>query len=36
MLKECTASLSKEGNFFVAQCLGVDIASHGCSQSEAI
>ncbi len=31
-----TASISQEGNWFVAKCLEVDIASQGKSEDEAI
>lgn len=31
-----TASISKEGTWFVAQCLEVDVASQGKSEDEAI
>ncbi len=36
MLKNFTASLSKEGGFYIAQCVEVDVASHGATEKEAI
>ncbi len=36
MTQKFTASLSKEGNWFVAQCLEVDVASQGETEDEAL
>ena len=36
MTCEYTASISREGDLFVAQCLEVDVASQGDSESEAL
>lgn len=34
--KKYTASISKDGNWFVAQCLEVDVASQGKTEKEAL
>ncbi len=36
MTQKFTASVSKEGNWFVAQCLEVDVASQGKTEEEAL
>jgi predicted RNase H-like HicB family nuclease len=36
MTQKFTASVSKEGNWFVAQCLEVDVASQGETEDEAL
>jgi predicted RNase H-like HicB family nuclease len=36
MEKTFTASIYKESNLYVAQCLEVDVASQGVSQTEAL
>jgi predicted RNase H-like HicB family nuclease len=35
-IRKFTASLSKEGKIFVAQCLEVDVASQGSTEGEAL
>ena len=35
-MKQFTATVQREGNLFVAQCVELDIASQGVSQSEAM
>lgn len=34
-MKQLTASITREGDLYVAQCLEVDIASQGSSEEEA-
>jgi predicted RNase H-like HicB family nuclease len=36
LTREYTASISRDGDLFVAQCLEVDVASQGDSESEAL
>ncbi|MFQ5852315.1 MAG: type II toxin-antitoxin system HicB family antitoxin [Candidatus Binatia bacterium] len=36
MEKTFTASVSREGNLFIAQCVEVDVASQGRSEEEAL
>lgn len=36
MKKTFTASVSKEGEWFVSQCLEVDVASQGKTEAEAV
>lgn len=36
MRRKFTGSLSREGNWIVAQCLEVDVASQGKSEAEAL
>lgn len=36
MLKEFTATVWQEGDWFVAQCLEIDIASQGRTEEEAL
>ncbi len=36
MTQKFTARVSKEGNWFVAQCLEVDVASQGETEDEAL
>ena len=36
MTQKFTASVSKEGNWFVVQCLEVDVASQGKTEEEAL
>jgi predicted RNase H-like HicB family nuclease len=36
MTQKFTASVSKEGNWFVAQCLEVDVVSQGETEDEAL
>ena len=36
MKRSFTATVWQEGNWFVSQCLEVDIASHGASEEEAL
>lgn len=35
-MKEFTATVQREGNLFVSQCVELDIASQGASESEAL
>ena len=34
--RKCTASVSREGKWFIAQCLEVDVASQGTSEAAAL
>jgi predicted RNase H-like HicB family nuclease len=36
MTQTYTARVWKEGDWFIAQCAEVDVASHGCSEQEAL
>jgi len=36
MIKQFTASIWQEGNWFIAQCLEVDVASQGRTRAEAM
>ncbi len=36
MKHEFSASVSKEGDWYVAQCLEVDVASQGATEAEAL
>jgi len=36
MMKQFHAIVTREGDWFVAQCLEVDVASQGCSSAEAL
>ena len=36
MKRQFSASISKEGDWYVAQCLDVDVASQGETESEAL
>ena len=36
MLHEFSASIAKEGNWYVAQCLEIDVASQGPTEAEAL
>ncbi len=36
MKRQLTASIWKEGNWFIAQCVEIDIASQGTTEEEAL